>query len=161
MAQDRTGQEDYIGTLKRVLLGLLVLVLLVIFLIWRIDNPRVERFRAQVIDAVLPQVDWMMAPVTRTAKLIRDLQSYQSIYTQNQELRRELQKMKKWKEAAGQLEQENARLLDLNQLQLDPKLTRVSGIVMADSGSPFRQSVLLNVGSNDGDAGATDGIPVM
>ena len=106
MAQDRTGQEDYIGTLKRVLLGLLVLVLLVIFLSWRIDNPRVERFRAQVIDAVLPQVDWMMAPVTRTTKLIRDLQSYQSIYTQNQELRRELQKMKKWKEAAGQLEQE-------------------------------------------------------
>lgn len=150
MAQDRTGQEDYIGTLKRILLGLLVLVLVVIFLIWRIDNPRVERFRAQVIDTVLPQVDWAMAPVTQTAKLIRDLQSYQSIYTQNQELRRELQKMKKWKEAAGQLEQENARLLDLNQLQLDPKLTRVSGIVMADSGSPFRQSVLINVGSNDG-----------
>ena len=150
MAQDRTGQEDYIGALKRVVLGLVLLAFLAIFIIWRIDNPRVERFRAQVIDAVLPQADWLMAPVTQAAKLIRDLQSYQAMYKQNQELRRELQKMKKWKEAAGQLEQENARLLDLNQLQLDPKLTRVSGIVMADSGSPFRQSVLINVGSNDG-----------
>lgn len=82
MVQDRTGQEDYIGTLKRVLLGLLVLALLVIFLIWRIDNPRVERFRAQIVDTVLPQVDWVMAPVTQAAKLIRDLQSYQSMYTQ-------------------------------------------------------------------------------
>ena len=91
MAQDRTGQEDYIGTLKRVFLGLLLLVFLAIFIIWRIDNPRVERFRAQIIDTVLPQVDWAMVPVTQTAKLIRDLQSYQSIYIQNQELRRELQ----------------------------------------------------------------------
>ena len=49
-----------------------------------------------------------------------------------------------------QLEQENARLLDLNQLRVDSKLTHVSGIVIADSGSPFRQSVLLNIGSRDG-----------
>ena len=47
-------------------------------------------------------------------------------------------------------EQENARLLDLNNLQLDPKLTHISSIVLADSGSPFRQSVLINVGLQDG-----------
>jgi rod shape-determining protein MreC len=58
--------------------------------------------------------------------------------------------MKSWKEAALQLEQENARLLDLNNLQIDPKLTHISSIVLADSGSPFRQSVLVNVGIQDG-----------
>ena len=58
--------------------------------------------------------------------------------------------MKAWKEAALQLEQKNAKLLDLNQVRLDPKLTHVTGVVMADSGSPFRQSVLLNVGQRDG-----------
>jgi rod shape-determining protein MreC len=72
------------------------------------------------------------------------------LYEQNQELRRELQQMKSWKEAALQLEQENARLLDLNKVRLDPDLTRVTGVVLADSGSPFRQSVLLNVGARDG-----------
>jgi rod shape-determining protein MreC len=35
-------------------------------------------------------------------------------------------------------------------VRLDPKLTHVTGVVLADSGSPFRQSVLLNVGSRDG-----------
>ena len=65
-------------------------------------------------------------------------------------MRRELQQMKSWKEAALQLEQENARLLDLNKVRLDPDLTRVTGVVLADSGSPFRQSVLLNVGARDG-----------
>jgi rod shape-determining protein MreC len=58
--------------------------------------------------------------------------------------------MRAWKEAALQLEQENARLLDLNNVRLDPQLTYVTGVVLADSGSPFRQSVLLNVGARDG-----------
>ena len=72
--------------------------------------------------------------------------------------------MKAWKEAALQLEQKNARLLDLNHVRLDPKLTHVTGVVLADSGSPFRQSVLLNVGARDGirDGWATmDGIGLV
>ncbi|MGB7317060.1 MAG: rod shape-determining protein MreC [Planktotalea sp.] len=150
MAKDRAQSEDFTGPLKRLLLGSLVLCLLAIFLIWRIDSPRVERFRMAVIDRVVPNFDWVMIPVTASINLVRDFQSYQRIYEQNQELRRELQQMKSWKEAALQLEQENARLLDLNSVRLDPRLTHVTGVVMADSGSPFRQSVLLNVGQRDG-----------
>lgn len=150
MAKDRSQNDDFTGPIKRLLSGLLILAFIAVFLIWRIDSPRVERFRSSVIDAVLPNFDWAMAPMTGTVKILRDFRSYQAIYQQNQELRRELQQMKSWKEAALQLEQENARLLDLNKLRLDPSLTFVSGIVIADSGSPFRQSVLLNVGARDG-----------
>jgi len=132
------------------LLGVLLVCLVGVFLVWRIDSPRVERFRAQVVDRVVPSMDWAMAPVTGAVRILRDFQSYQRMYQQNRELRRELQQMKAWKEAALQLEQENARLLDLNNVQLDPRLTYVTGVVMADSGSPFRQSVLLNVGARDG-----------
>ncbi len=150
MAKDRTQGEDYLGPIKRLLVGVLVFCLLGIFLIWRIDSPRMERLRTQVVDQVVPSFDWAMTPVTATVNLLRDFQSYQRIYQQNQELRRELQKMKAWKEAALQMRQENARLLDLNKVQLDPRLTFVTGVVIADSGSPFRQSVLLNVGARDG-----------
>lgn len=150
MARDRTQDEDYLTPLRRLILSVLVLVLFAIFLVWRIDSPRVERFRAQVIDRVVPQMDWAMAPVTGAVNLVRDFQSYQRIVQQNQELRRELQQMKAWKEAALQLEQENARLLDLNNVQLDPRLTYITGVVMADAGSPYRQSVLLNIGARDG-----------
>ena len=150
MAKDRAQSEDFTAPLKRLLLGLVLLCLFAIFLVWRIDSPRVERFRLAVIDRVVPNFDWAMVPVTGTINLVRDFQSYQRIYQQNQELRRELQQMKSWKEAALQLEQENARLLDFNSVRLDPRLTHVTGVVMADSGSPFRQSVLLNVGRRDG-----------
>ncbi|MFY0680960.1 MAG: rod shape-determining protein MreC [Thalassovita sp.] len=164
MAKDRSQSEDYLAPLKRLLTGLVVLLLIGIFIVWRIDSPRVERFRAQVIDQVVPNFDWMMAPVTGMVNLVRDFQSYQQVVEQNKELRRELQQMKSWKEAAVQLEQENARLLDLNNVRLDPRLTFVTGVVLADSGSPFRQSVLLNIGARDGiiDGWATmDGIGLV
>jgi len=150
VASDRGQSDDYRGPLRRLLLGVLVICLIGLFLVWRIDSPRVERFRAQVVDRVVPPMDWAMAPVTGAVNILRDFQSYQRMYQKNQELRRELQQMKAWREAALQLEQENARLLDLNNVQLDPRLTYVTGVVMADSGSPFRQSVILNVGGRDG-----------
>ena len=150
MAKDRYNSNDYTGPLRRLLLAVLVLILAAIFILWRIDSPRVERFRAQVTDSLVPNLDWAMAPVTGTINLLRDFQSYQRLTEQNQELRSELRRMQTWKEAALQLEQENARLLDLNKVRLDPRLTYVTGVVLADSGSPFRQSVLLNVGARDG-----------
>ena len=164
MANNPSNSQDYTGPLRRLLLVVVSLVLIAIFLVWRIDSPRVERFRAQVTDRIVPNFDWAMAPVTGTIDLFRDYQSYQRIAEQNQELRRELRKMQSWKEAALQLEQENARLLDLNKVRLDPRLTFITGVVLADSGSPFRQSVLLNVGARDGlvDGWATmDGIGLV
>ena len=164
MARDRLQAGDYWGPLRRLLFVVLVFALLGVFLVWRIDSPRVERFRAQVIDRVVPNMDWALRPVTATVNLLRDLRSYQRIAEQNQELRRELRQMQAWKEAALQLEQENARLLDLNKVRVDPMLTFVTGVVMADSGSPFRQSLLINLGKQDGivDGWATmDGIGLV
>ena len=164
MARKTVTPEDFAQPLRRILLGILVILLLALFLLWRVDSPRVERFRTALVDSVVPSFDWALVPVTKVVGMVEDFQSYTRIYEQNQELRRELQQMKAWKEAALQLEQKNARLMDLNQVRMDPKLTHVTGVVLADAGSPFRQSVLLNVGARDGirDGWATmDGIGLV
>jgi len=164
LARDRNTHAHYVRPIRRILVGLVVFVLLAVFLLWRIDSPRVERFRAALVDRVVPNLEWALVPVTAAAGMIEDFRSYQRIYQQNQELRRDLQKLKSWKEAAVQLEQQNAKLLALNSVRLDPKLTSISGVVLADSGSPFRQSVLLNIGQRDGimDGWATmDGIGLV
>ena len=150
MATNRHDNDDFVRPLRRVVFGLLVLVLVGLVLLWRIDSPRVERLRARIVDAVVPSFDWALAPLTRLADMVEAAESYASLYEQNQELRRELQQMRAWREAALQLEQKNARLLELNNVRLDPQLTFVTGVVMADVGSPFRQSVLLNLGTRDG-----------
>jgi rod shape-determining protein MreC len=141
-----------------VLLAGIILVLVALVALWRIDSPRVERFRAALVDRVVPNMDWALLPVSRVVAMVDDFRSYARIYEQNQELRRELRQMRAWREAALQLEQLNAQLLDLNQVRIDPALTHITGVVLADSGSPFRQSVLLNVGARDG---LRDGWPVM
>jgi len=158
VAEDRRQDQDFIRPVRRILIGLLATLMLLIFVVWRIDSPRVEQFRMAVIDRVVPSFDWAMRPVARGVALAENFRSYARIIEQNQELRRELQQMRAWREAALQLEQRNAQLLDLNQVRLDPQLTHVTGVVMADSGSPFRKSVLLNVGARDG---VRDGWAVM
>ncbi len=158
MARDRNGQEDLSRPVRQILMGVLVVALVALFALWRIDSPRVERFRIALIDRVVPSFDWAARPLTRAAGMVEDFRSYARIHEQNQELRRELQQMRAWREAALQLEQQNARLLELNQVRVDPRLTHVTGVVLADSGSPFRRSVLLNVGARDG---IQDGWAVM
>lgn len=147
MANGREAEPNFGRSLRRLGLGLMLLLLVACFLVWRIDNPRAERVRMAILDRVIPSTDWMMKPIARTSRMFTDFRSYQRIYDQNQELRRELQQMKAWKEAALQLEQKNAKLLDLNKVKLSPKLSYISGVVLADSGSPFRQSALINIGS--------------
>lgn len=142
--------HDFATPVRRVLIAVLVLVLLGLFMVWRIDGPRAERMRAAFVDRVVPGFDWALLPVTKLTQMAAGFQSYARIYEQNQELRRELQKMAAWKEAAVQLEQENAKLLSQNSVRIDPALTYVSGVVLTDSGTAFRQSVLLNVGARDG-----------
>jgi len=164
VAKNRTSPDEYTRPLRRIMVAGIVFALLGLFLVWRIDSPRVERFRTALVDRMVPSFEWALVPVTKTVDMFESFQSYANLYDQNQELRRELQQMKAWKEAALQLEQKNARLMDLNQVRLDPKLTHVTGVVLADSGSPFRQSVLLNVGARDGvrDGWATmDGIGLV
>lgn len=150
MARNRQNSDEFVRPLRRLLVAALVVFLAGLFLVWRIDSPRVERLRAAIVDRVVPSFDWALTPVTKLADMIDAFQSYASLYEQNQELRRELQQMRAWRETALQLDQRNARLLDLNNVRLDPQLTFVTGVVMADVGSPFRKSVLLNVGARDG-----------
>ncbi len=149
MARDRS-EQDYARPIRRIVAFGTVAMLLALFVLWRIDSPRVERLRIALVDAVVPNLDWAMRPVVKASAMLDDFQSYARVYEQNQELRRELQQMKAWREAAIQLEQKYAKLLDLNNVRLDPKLTHLTGVVLADAGGPFRHSVLLNVGARDG-----------
>jgi len=149
LARDQSTEAEIRQT-RRLLAAVLGLALIAVFVVWRIDSPRVERLRMAVIDRIVPDLGWALVPVARLSTMVADVTTYARVYEQNRELRRELQQMKAWREAAIQLEQENAHLLDLNRVRLDPSLMHVTGVVLADSGSPFRQSVLINVGQRDG-----------
>jgi rod shape-determining protein MreC len=153
-----SSPDQYLRGIRRVLVGIVALLLVALFLVWRIDNARVEQLRISLVDRFVPSFDWTVRPLAATARMIADLRAYSRVYEQNEELRRELQRMQGWREAALQLEQKNAQLLALNNVRLNPRQSFVTAEVMADAGSPFRRSAMLNVGRLDGVA---DGAAVV
>lgn len=164
MALPGDGIPSLGRTLRQVTLGALAVLCLLLFALWRIDSPRVEQVRMGLIDALAPAVELTSAPFAGLVRMVEDFESYTRVYEQNEELRRELQRMEGWREAALQLEQENARLRALNNVQVSPRLSFITGEVLADSGGPFLQAAVLNIGLRDGvkdGSAAVDGLGLV
>lgn len=139
-----------IRTVRRIILGLVAGASVFLLILWRSDNPRLERLRLTLADAVVPTMDIVNRPLELAAEMSRGYRNFFDVYSQNRELRREIQSLRAWREAARQFEQENAQLRALNNVRLAPHSTFVTGDIVADSGGPFLQSALVNVGARDG-----------
>ena len=138
--------------------------LTLIFILWRVDNTRTELIRTQIIDFVSPLTIPLNYPIKVVGDFVRYFEIYSSLLEENKELKRDLQNMTGWKEKALQLEQKNAQLRALNNVKLSEDLVWVTGEMMADSGSPFYQSGVINIGSKDGiknGSAAVDGLGLV
>ncbi|MEM9060605.1 MAG: rod shape-determining protein MreC [Pseudomonadota bacterium] len=151
MALGNTSAESsLIRTVHRVLLGLMLVVSLILLILWRTENPRLERIRMSLVDAVAPSMAWVGKPVDFVWNVARDYRNFLDVYEKNKSLRREIQSLKAWREQARLLEEENAQLRALNNVRIATRTTFVTGDIIADSGGPFLQSALVNVGRGDG-----------
>ena len=158
MASHDGSSPDYLRGVRRVLIAVVAVFLLAVFSRLA-DRQRAGRGAAGERDRPLrADFEWTLKPVAGAANMLSDFQSYARVYEQNAELRRELQRMQGWREAALQFEQKNARLLALNNVRLNPRLTYVTGEVVADAGRQFRRSAMVNVGRLDG---VSDGSAVL
>ena len=138
--------------------------LTLIFILWRVDNTRTELIRTKIIDFVSPLTIPLNYPIKVVGDLVRYFEIYSSLLEENKELKRDLQNMTGWKEKALQLEQKNAQLRALNNVKLSEDLIWVTGEMMADSGSPFYQSGVINIGLKDGiknGSAAVDGLGLV
>ena len=138
--------------------------LAVIFILWRVDNTRTELVRTKIIDFVSPITKPLNYPIKVVGEFIKYFEVYSSLLEENKDLKRALQNMAVWKEKALQLEQKNAQLRALNNVKLSADLTWVTGEIMADSGSPFYQSGIVNIGLKDGiknGSAAVDGLGLV
>ena len=143
---------------------LIFICLTVIFILWRVDNTRTELVRTKIIGFVAPLTTPLNYPVKVIGDIVRYFEIYSLLLEENKELKRELQNMIGWKEKALQLEQKNAQLRALNNVKLSEDLIWVTGEIMADSGSPFYQSGVINIGLKDGiknGSAAVDGLGLV
>ena len=145
-------------TLRRLLLGGLGLVALGLFVLWRADSPRIEAMRMGLADRAAPLMALTAVPLARLMTLVEDWERFGSLHQQNRDLRREIESLRAWRDAARQLERENAQLRALNNVQLSPRLSFATAEIFADPRSPFGRSVMAGVGTRDG---VTDGSAVV
>ena len=161
MARSPASQDKALTRIvHRIFLGLAIVFSLVLLILWRTDNPRLDRARMTLIDEAMPSMRWVNEPVQFLWNVARDYRNFLEVYDQNKTLRREIQALHAWRESARLLEEENAQLRALNNVRLAVRTTFVTGDVFADSGGPFLQSALVNVGRFDGienGAAAIDG----
>jgi rod shape-determining protein MreC len=159
MARERSS-DDYVRPVRRLLVALLALACLVLFppVAHRLSPGGEDAVRSGGRRGAPARLDDGAGHGVRGAR--GDFRSYQRIHEQNLELRRELQQMMVWREAAPSgSSRRTPSSGDLNNVQLDPAAhLHHRDRCMADSGRPFRQSVLLNVGGRDG---IIDGWPSM
>ena len=143
---------------------LIFMGLVFVFVLWRVDNTRTELVRTKIIDFVSPLTTPLNYPIKVLGDFVKYFEVYSSLLEENKELKRTLQNMTAWKEKALQLEQKNAQLRALNNVKLSKDLVWVTGEIMADSGSPFYQSGVINIGIKDGiknGSAAVDGLGLV
>ncbi|MAB12380.1 rod shape-determining protein MreC [Parvibaculum sp.] len=129
-----------------------------LLLLGRAETYVFDRARQTVTDIAAPLLEVASRPVAATRRLIQRTDEYAYVFDENERLRAENQRLQAWREKALKLEARLARYEALLNVQVDPSIKYVSGRVVSDNGGPFVDTVLVNVG---GDQGAESGQAVI
>ena len=116
----------------------------------RSQSPLVERVRTRAVDVLAPALEVASRPVEAANRIVAEGRRLWFTYEENARLRADLERLSQWQTVARKLEQQNAALRAQLNLRMEPPPTYVSARVIADGGSPFVRTMLLNAGARDG-----------
>ncbi|MEQ9226354.1 MAG: rod shape-determining protein MreC [Parvibaculum sp.] len=121
-----------------------------LLLLGRAETYVFDRARQVVTDLAAPLLEVASRPVAATRRVIERTDEYAYVFDENERLRSENARLLAWKEEALKLQAKVARYEALLNVQVDPSINYMSGRVVSDSGGPFVDTVLVNVGSEQG-----------
>ena len=129
-----------------------------LLLLGRAETYVFDQARQVVTDLAAPLLEIASRPVAATRRVIERTDEYAYVFDENERLRAENARLLEWKEEALRLQAKVARYEALLNVQVDQPVEYVSGRVVSDSGGPFIDTVLVNVGS---EKGARSGLAVI
>lgn len=121
-----------------------------LMLIGKLETVLVEEVRAAITDAAAPVLELISQPVAYFTHFARGVQELSELKSENARLRAENERLRRWQLLAHRLDGENEALRRLLRFKPEPASTLVSARVIADTGSAFVKTVLINAGSRDG-----------
>jgi len=128
----------------------LVLTAFALMILGKVDLLLMDRFRAQVTDAVAPILDGLSRPVESVSKAVDHVRELADLKAENQRLRENQARLLQWQAAARKLEAENKILRNLLNFVPGPEPSFITARVIADTGGAFAHSLILNAGARDG-----------
>ncbi len=110
----------------------------------------VERVRTAIMDTAAPALEALSQPVTAVNALFDRVSELMYLREENQRLREENSRLLQWQAVARKLEQHNAALRSLLNVETDPQISYVTARVVGDSGGAYVRTLVLNAGRRDG-----------
>ncbi len=129
---------------------LLLLLSVAIMLIGRADPTLYERTRMAVTDVATPILETLSRPVAAAGEFVEDIKQLTVVFQENEALREENLRLRRWRAVAQELETENVRLRGVLHFVPEAPASFITGRVIGDSGGAFLRSILVNVGERDG-----------
>jgi rod shape-determining protein MreC len=131
--------------------GTLIVISVVLLVVSKADIRLVEAVESRVGDLLAPALDLVAQPIEASRHLARSVGELVALRAENAQLREQNTRLLEWQSAARQLAVENASLRQLlHGVPEDQHPTVVTARVVADSGGPFVQTVLVNAGTEQG-----------
>jgi len=120
-------------------------------LIFSTVNPQgAGAVRANVADALGPVLGTISKPLQSAALFVRDVSGLSELQAENARLEQENVRLREWYQTALLLEAENKSLRDLLHVKIEPEHRYITARILADAGSNFVKSLLVEAGMNDG-----------
>lgn len=137
---------------SRASLVFLIVFAVALLLLGRAENFMIEKAREVAIDWVVPVIHTVASPFNLVRDLFDEVAVYSDLHESNARLQAEVDEMKDWKAHARELELKLARYEALLNVQPDPSINYITGQIVAETGGPFVEAVLVDVGREEGAA---------
>lgn len=132
--------------------GLVLLVMASLTLVWlsKNDHRIVTHIRTTITDGMVPLVAALSAPAEFAQKVSARLDAYLFVYSENERLKKENERLVQWQNLAKQLQAENASLRQLSGLKEADALGYVTARVVGGNGHLYHHQVTLDSGTREG-----------
>jgi len=134
--------------LARLTLPVLIVASFGLMLLGKADTLLADRARAAFADGLAPIYAVLSTPLGRIHAAITEIVTLWDMREENDRLRTENDKLRRWQSIALALDAENQRLKASLRWIPDPDASFVTARVVADAGGVYAKAVLLSVGPN-------------
>ncbi len=135
---------------RKIFVIMFIIFSFILIFIGKPDNIIISKTSGVVSDVISPFVKVISYPIYVVGTFISDVKNFRSVDAQNQELKKEVSRLKEQLNYFKQVEVENQQLRKMNNYTTNGVNYLLSSRVLGSSGSGFTRTFFVDAGAKDG-----------